>query len=246
MVLASIAIPRLTTYINKHDRDLDQVLLPGSGSGQRTTNVTKSMSQSASSGDGRSAGGGAGSSAGGGSQSVGGGAGSLGVCDWAGTFKTKLKEHKDKNQSHFYADDFRMAVFRSTVVLLEDERMRQAVHAQAKENLDRWAAPPWTDESGKMPEIEIAKWFSEKYGDVDLKRRIEYPIPLNGSSSSADSSPGDGGASNTVCVFLCEGDWAVVSQRLTQKYGQIFAVLNMANAYVAGGGVVDGMIAQGE
>ena len=40
------------------------------------------------------------------------------------------------------------------------------------------------------------------------------------------------------------GDWGVVTSELTRLYGTQFAVLNMANAFVAGGGYVEGMPAQ--
>ena len=42
------------------------------------------------------------------------------------------------------------------------------------------------------------------------------------------------------------GDWGDVTLRLTREHGHCFAVLNMANAYVPGGGYVEGMAAQEE
>merc|ERR1712232_37749 len=42
------------------------------------------------------------------------------------------------------------------------------------------------------------------------------------------------------------GDWGEVTLQLTQRYREKFAVLNMANAYVAGGGYTEGMPAQEE
>ncbi len=47
-------------------------------------------------------------------------------------------------------------------------------------------------------------------------------------------------------VEMIEGDWGEVTLNLTQNYGQTFAVLNMANAYVAGGAYQRGTAAQEE
>ena len=45
-------------------------------------------------------------------------------------------------------------------------------------------------------------------------------------------------------VRVIEGDWGDVTLQLTKKTGQIYAVLNMANAQVPGGGYLEGMVAQ--
>lgn len=46
------------------------------------------------------------------------------------------------------------------------------------------------------------------------------------------------------CVL--RGDWGVVTRALAEAYGETFAVLNMANAYYAGGGYREGCPAQEE
>ena len=54
------------------------------------------------------------------------------------------------------------------------------------------------------------------------------------------------GVDGQAKVQVIRGDWGDVTQKLTQKHGQVFAVLNMANAFTAGGGYVEGMSAQEE
>lgn len=47
-------------------------------------------------------------------------------------------------------------------------------------------------------------------------------------------------------VEVLPGDWGVVTHQMTARYGECFAVLNMANAYVPGGAYVEGASAQEE
>ena len=51
--------------------------------------------------------------------------------------------------------------------------------------------------------------------------------------------------SSTV-VEVLPGDWGDVTLTLTKRYGECFAVLNMANAYLFGGGYAHGQVAQEE
>jgi hypothetical protein len=51
---------------------------------------------------------------------------------------------------------------------------------------------------------------------------------------------------STGQVRVIAGDWGEVTHTLTKAHGVCFAVLNMANAYIPGGGYVEGMPAQEE
>lgn len=50
----------------------------------------------------------------------------------------------------------------------------------------------------------------------------------------------------TTEVQIHAGDWGEVTLDLSRRYGQVFAALNMANAYVPGGGYIEGASAQEE
>jgi hypothetical protein len=54
------------------------------------------------------------------------------------------------------------------------------------------------------------------------------------------------GSHSGLRVEVLPGDWGEVTGALTAKYGQCFAVLNMANPYVPGGAYVEGAVAQEE
>ena len=57
-------------------------------------------------------------------------------------------------------------------------------------------------------------------------------------ASAADPSP------DTVDVQVLAGEWGEVTLDLSRRFGRIFAVLNMANAYVPGGAYIEGASAQ--
>lgn len=47
-------------------------------------------------------------------------------------------------------------------------------------------------------------------------------------------------------IVVLADDWGIATLRLTKQYGAVFAVLNMANALVPGGGYLEGLAAQEE
>ena len=50
----------------------------------------------------------------------------------------------------------------------------------------------------------------------------------------------------STSIEVLSGDWGEVTGELTQRDGVCFAVLNMANAFVPGGAIVEGTAAQEE
>ncbi len=59
-------------------------------------------------------------------------------------------------------------------------------------------------------------------------------------AGNAEASP------DTVDVQILAGDWGEATLDLSRRYGKIFAVLNMANAYIPGGGYIEGAASQEE
>lgn len=53
-------------------------------------------------------------------------------------------------------------------------------------------------------------------------------------------------SASDALVLVVEEDWGTLAARLTEQFGVTFAILNMANAYVPGGGYVGGSAAQEE
>ena len=76
------------------------------------------------------------------------------------------------------------------------------------------------------------------------KRRDFHELAAANLARWASEAPQRPPASCVVEVL--PGDWGDVSLTLTKRYGRTFAVLNMANAYLFGGGYAHGQVAQEE
>lgn len=63
---------------------------------------------------------------------------------------------------------------------------------------------------------------------------------------SKQSQENISGLNSKLNIGVYSGDWGRITQQLTKEYGNCFAVLNMANAYVPGGAYLEGLIAQEE
>mmetsp|Transcript_27281 Transcript_27281/g.54561 ORF Transcript_27281/g.54561 Transcript_27281/m.54561 type:complete len:415 (+) Transcript_27281:306-1550(+) len=105
----------------------------------------------------------------------------------------------------------------ATIGRFEDHSASGDFHKKAAMNLNRWKEV-----------IEGAITVSHQQSSRRAK------IELYGSGLSAEV--GQAGL----------GDWGAVTSYVTQKYGETFAILNMANQYAFGGGYQEGMIAQEE
>ncbi|HEU4410187.1 MAG TPA: poly(ADP-ribose) glycohydrolase domain-containing protein, partial [Polyangiaceae bacterium] len=98
-----------------------------------------------------------------------------------------------------------------------------------------------------------------RYGGRDAARRREV---LRETVAAFEAAPGryhEAAARNHAAwraqrqapppagdVRVYAGDWGEVTAALSREHGETFAVLNMANAFVAGGAYVEGAVAQEE
>jgi hypothetical protein len=89
--------------------------------------------------------------------------------------------------------------------------------AVLRETLDAFADAEPPDHFHRLAEANLRRW-----------RETALPQPT------------------TLTLRVLPGDWGEVTAAMTKNHGQTFAVLNMANAFVPGGGYVEGAIAQEE
>jgi len=113
----------------------------------------------------------------------------------------------------------RRKILHETLKKLDDENDRNKFRDMALGNVERWALA----------------------GGETTRQAAE-------STDDAGGGPAGTGAEKVIKTkFRVEkGDWGDVTSMVTKEHGKVFAVLNMANAHVAGGGYVEGMPAQEE
>jgi len=103
------------------------------------------------------------------------------------------------------------------------------------------------DTLGAFEKASATRSF-HKLSMTNLQRWKEEakPPPKPKGEVGSDSRDGSTHAGNVCKVEVVPGDWGAVTSDYTQEYGEMFAVLNMANAYSPGGGYTDGCAAQEE
>jgi hypothetical protein len=89
-----------------------------------------------------------------------------------------------------------------------------------------------------------AKYHTLARENVDRWKQVCDQQSASAAAAAAGVAAAAGGCGCQIHVL--PGDWGEVTLQMTKTYGQIFASLNMANAYGPGGGYTDGMVAQEE
>mmetsp|Transcript_26601 Transcript_26601/g.33886 ORF Transcript_26601/g.33886 Transcript_26601/m.33886 type:complete len:361 (-) Transcript_26601:1066-2148(-) len=110
----------------------------------------------------------------------------------------------------------RQRVLLDTLHAFEKASATQSFHKLAMSNLERWRK------------------------DTAVSDAAASLDSVSKNSCSDQTQP------NRCKVEVVPGDWGVVTLDFTKKYGEMFAVLNMANAYRPGGGYARGCPAQEE
>jgi hypothetical protein len=140
------------------------------------------------------------------------------------THSNLLAAIRARANGHFFADYYRQAVFNATMQLFDTvPESLPALQAYASANVAAWKI---SLEAGGEADAALESWFQTTYSDAaskDIRKRACYNIPVAAREDGNDSREQTSNAS----VYICEGDWADVTQKLTQHFGQMFAVLNM-------------------
>jgi len=102
--------------------------------------------------------------------------------------------------------------------------------------------------AGGRYDTELHRWRRAVLRDTiaEFERRGEQLRTLAQDNlarwaAEAQAAPAGGSA-----VAIEHGDWGEVAGRYTRRFGRMFAVLNMANAYLPGGRYIEGTAAQEE
>lgn len=158
----------------------------------------------------------------------------------------------------------RVQVLHETLECFESPQIRRDKLEKAKANVDRWKRESELTVGGKKGSTEHQESSNNAKGNKELVADLEnhgdeslvgaapcptfgiFGCPKEPCIGDPGAGQGDSDKASLKRVSVLSGDWGEVTHKLTKEFGATFAVLNMANAYVAGGGYVEGMIAQEE
>jgi len=98
--------------------------------------------------------------------------------------------------------------------------------------------------------VEVLHETLARLGSSERRRELRVLALDNLDRWRQEASSSSAARSHVLCesevVRVMPVDWGDTTLNLTMEFGRTFAVLNMANAYVAGGGYVEGCPAQEE
>ena len=129
-------------------------------------------------------------------------------------------------------------------ILMQTSEWPTQFRYQKEEQLKQLTQPNDIDDNYRKAIFNTTNWITQQPHLLNWIRMKAHANLIAWFKTSRNTHSVNG--SDTCEVLVRKGDWGETTFQHTQTYGQIFAVLNMANASFAGGGVVKGHIAQEE